>query len=128
MGSETARPYVRDWGAAQEYRERELPLPAPHPAPEVPARAARPDEIPASAQRLLGAFRGPWEAEVTYARGTTLGRLGKVVDSVVIRAHKPGARLWVAWLDGKFHSSMVTDSEGARRLSALQVRSYVSNT
>jgi len=115
-----ATPFVR-----ADVPRAELPPPAPHPAPETLCRPARPEEIPASAQRLLGAFRGPWEATVTYARGTTLGRLGKVVDSVVIRAHKPGVRLWAAWLDGKYHAAMVSDSEGPRRLSALQVRAYV---
>ena len=86
-------------------RQWEQPALIPHPKPEVPARPARPEEIPSAASKLAElAQQQGWYVEITYARGTSLtanGRPGRVVDSIAVRAVKNNRRLVATWVDGK---------------------------
>jgi hypothetical protein len=76
----------------------------PHPAPEVPARDAMPNEVPATAQRLAAAATAArWEWRVTYARGTPLLG-GDLVDSIVVRLRSRYRMAAGVWVDGKFKS------------------------
>lgn len=103
-----------------------------HPAPEIPARPAQPEEIPAGARKVLeAAQRWGWSTRCTYARGTDRAtdgtpkerverravddpeKAGKqheqvrtgelvVVDSVLVVITRAGDRLAGAWIDGTF--------------------------
>lgn len=68
--------------------------PPPHPVPEVPARDATPDEIPAGARRVIkAATASGWECRPTYARGTSLdrhGHPGALIHSLAVRMRLPG--------------------------------------
>lgn len=91
----------RDWGddAAEV---------APHPAPEVPARPATDDEIPRGARPVLELARGHgWHVVPTYARGTRMGRVLRVVDSLALRMHAANRYAVATWVDGRFTAGVV---------------------
>lgn len=123
-----------------------------HPAPEVAARPASAEEIPAAAARLLEAGqRCGWATGATYARGTDLDgeapkerrvrhvfadpeQAGKqyemrstgehvVVDSVVVRLQRAGVRLACTWVDGAFAQGWTRT--GGRFTTSAQVIEYV---
>jgi hypothetical protein len=129
------RPMVRDWDALQRNRG-ELIVAAPHPAPSVPGRAARSDEIPQAASRLLMAVRPPWTASCTYARGTYPGTRTGEVESIVVRLRAPGVRGWAAWLRKtgakkpawSFETAQVAGKGGCRTLGAVEVTEMVKGS
>ena len=115
----TTETYARRWG------NEERPE---HPAPEVPCRLALAEEIPASARRMATSAQGAgWAVVATYARGTTLGRVLKVVDSLALRLARDERRAAAVWLDGKFScavrwgSDTQLQSVGMRELAAWLV-------
>jgi hypothetical protein len=81
-----------------DFRRKELvsQVVPPHPAPEVPARAAAPGEIPPGAARVIKAAEAAgWEVRPTYARGTDIDRKGHakgLIHSLAVRMRLPGAR------------------------------------
>ena len=83
--------YSRSW-----QREPVAIGPRPHPAPEVPARAAAPEETPAGARRVAkAATAAGWVVRATYARGTTIDRAGHpgaLIHSLALRMALPGTR------------------------------------
>lgn len=70
--------------------------PPPHPDPEVPARPAAEDEIPAGARKVRKlAEAAGWLVSPTYARGTAIDRHGKpgaLRHSLALRMTLPGTR------------------------------------
>jgi hypothetical protein len=128
------RPMVRDWDALQRNRGG-LIVAAPHPAPSIPGRAARSEEIPPAASRLLMAVRPPWTASCTYARGTYPGTRTGEVESIVVRFRAPGARGWAAWLrktGGKtpswsFETAQLADRSGVRTLSSVEAKALLTS-
>jgi hypothetical protein len=121
-------PSIRDWDAMVASRVPAPPA-APWPVPSVPQRPAGDSDLPTGARSLLRAVRAPWRARATYARGYPMDRYGRPrateVDSVVIRLSGPdGARVWAAWVGGKFTAAWLAKSGtlvklGARDVSAL---------
>jgi hypothetical protein len=103
----------------------------PHPAPEVPARDAMSDEVPATAQRLAAAATAArWEWRVTYARGTPLLG-GDLVDSIVVRLRSRHRMAVGVWVDGKFksgwHWSAAHSAEGAAGYEQVGYRALVKH-
>jgi len=74
-----------------------------HPAPEVEQRPADPEQIPATASRLVAlAEAAGWWTGTTYARGTLPGKAPRVVDSIVVRFRREIQRAVASWTDGRY--------------------------
>jgi hypothetical protein len=107
----------------------------PHPEPEVWARDAQPEEVPAGARRIAKVAEAHgWRVRTTYARGTTLtarGTPGRVVDDILLRMSRPVgdgyAHAVGCWEDGKFDLSYVgAPGETPRRVGARELRAFVA--
>lgn len=124
--------FARDWskqlGAAVS-DER-----APWPQPEVSARPAADEELPASARRLAAkAETAGWRVAAFYARGTTphgaSWEPGAVVDTVSVRAARSDQAVVGYWRAGKFVAGFVgSRSDGLRRLGSRELAALVAST
>ncbi len=68
-----------------------------HPAPQVAARVARVEQVPAAAARMAeAAAANGWEVSVTFARGTDMTAAGEVamrtIDEIVPEQYTPTGR------------------------------------
>ncbi len=104
----------------------------PWPAPEVRARVARPEEIPAAARRLAqAAAANGWAVMTHYARGTAPKSRsdwapGAVVDSILVRCLRSGLLIAAYWEDGKSTGAWVaTSGMGQRSVNVTQARAVI---
>lgn len=102
----SAHPPTIPWpglNLAVQVPAHEQTLPAPHPAPEVEQRPADPEQVPATASRLVAlAEAAGWWTGTTYSRGTLPGREPRVVDSIVVRFRREIQRAVACWTDGRY--------------------------
>jgi hypothetical protein len=103
------------------------------PAPEVVAREANAEEVPASAKRLAKrAEEVGWTVGVVYSRGTTpqgaKWEPGPVVDTVAVRARRGDRAVVALWRDGKFAGGLVgSRSDGLRQVGSRELTEIVSD-
>ena len=117
--SETHGRYVRTWDSA--------PVHTPHPAPLIACREARDEELPTSARRLRDkAQAAGWQVQVTFSRGTSLGRDTPVVDSVVVRLQRGPQRAFACWKDGKPDGCGLIEHTWGRLVNLTQLSKAVA--
>lgn len=103
------------------------------PPPEVWARAAKPDEVPAAARRFAqAAVAAGWSALTRYARGTApKSRVdwtpGDVVDSVLVQAYRSGVLVSATWEDGKSTGAWITVNQIPHRVTVTQARAVIDS-